>query len=112
MPKPKPSSVNARVALVKEIMDDFAILIPPVESGRKDDFEMVDHPIPLKKLWEVANEFPPLSVSESRRSERIAWYAKFRKAVSTQGAFRKSDKRSIELWDRIQSRLNTLEATG
>ena len=114
MPRQKQTAKpeNARVAIVEQIMVDFETMIPPIDSGTRDGFEHVDHPEGLKEVWKVANRFPPISVANRDRDSRAHWYAEFRQVLKVQGAFRKNTARNRELWDRIQSRLKTLEATG
>lgn len=113
MPKKKetggrPSAANARAGIVLEIMDDMAILIPPTES-RKDGFEVVDHPLALKQLWLIANDFPTISVGAAFADDRAAWYPKFARAVRAKAAFRKNTAANDKVWARVQVNLKRLE---
>ena len=111
MPK-KPPKIDARSALVNDIMRDCEKLFPAVESGRKDGFEMVDHPEALRALWKVANRFPPIAVGDAHAGKRRVFYAEFRQALKVQGGFRKGGAANNQAWERIQANLKKLEATG
>lgn len=116
MPKKKETGgrtpSNPRTAIVLAIMADFEILIPPVESGKRDGFEHVDHPQALKDLWKVANRFPSISTNAADADKRRKFYADFKLAVKFAGGFRKGGFENAKLWDRIQTNLKKLEATG
>ena len=114
MPKKKetggrPQAANARTAIVLEIMDDMAILLPPIETTNKEGFEVVHHPVALQDLWKVANEFPPISEGVTFRSERLEFYEKFKKAVMAKAAFRKGNTNVNKAYDRIKQNLLKLE---
>lgn len=114
MPKQKetggrPQAANARTAIVLEIMDDMAILIPP-DSRSKDGFEVVDHPEALKALWKIANEFPPISVGKAFTEDRKEFFARFKRAVKAKGAFRKNTAANNKVWARVEANLFKLEA--
>ena len=108
----RPPAANARTAILLEIMDEMATLLPPVESGKKDGFEVVDHPKALKDLWKVANRFPPISASAGDAAARRKFYADFKQAVKFAGGFRKGGFENAKAWDRVQTKLKQLEATG
>ena len=116
MPKKKetggrPAAANARTAIVLEIMDDMALILPP-ESMSKEGFDIIDHPYALKELWKVANDFVPISAGTSHRRAREQFYARFRQAIKTKGAFRKNTAANNKIWARIQTNLHRLEATN
>ena len=110
--KGRPPAANARLELVLQIMDDLSIILSPVETGKKDGFEVVDHPEALKDVWKVANDFPPISTGAGNADRRRQFYSRFRNIIRVKGAFRKGGTENNKLWNIIQAKLSQLEATG
>lgn len=109
-PAKKPAQ-NPRLKLVDDIMEDMEILLPPIESGRKDGFEMIEHNDAIKRLWEIAHELPAFVVGAENVARRERWYTKFDNQVRVAAGFRKGGKKNVEAWDRVQTNLRTLKAT-